>query len=263
MPQQLSQQQLATVLRRAAELERKRRDEATGGEGGLSEQELAELVKEVGLPQEDVNRALAELRTGVLPADAEPPSLADRLVGPPELICERVVRGELATIERRVADFLRGQLLEVRRDFGDRIQWGTAPGLLAKARRVLDFSGRVSLPPQATVESLVASVPGESGKVIVRLVLRTGELRAAGVRGVGMAALAGVGLALTGVAVLHGAGELVMIGGGAATAVGGSLAVRGRYRRTIAGAAQSLERFLDALQHRDRRASADPDSRSR
>jgi hypothetical protein len=259
MPQPLSQQQLSNVLRRAAELERKRRDEATGGEGGLSEQELAELVKEVGLPQEDVNRALAELRTGVLQADDKTaPTLADRLVGREEVLCERVVRGDLATIERRVAEFLRSQLLEVRRDFGDRVVWGTSPGLLARARRALDFQGRISLPPRAQVESLVASVPGESGKVIVRLVLRAGELRRRKLQELGTMAVAGAGIAAAGIAVASGTTEILAIGGGVVAASAGWWSARAGYQRTLVGASEALERFLDGLQHRERRGSTPP-----
>jgi hypothetical protein len=256
MPQPLSQQQLSNVLRRAAQLERKRRDEATGGEGGLTEAELAELVKEVGLPQEDVNRALAELRTGVLQAeDATPPTLADRLVGREEVLCERVVRGELATIERRVAEFMRSQLLEVRRDHGDRMLWGPSPGLLARARRALDFQGRVSLPPRAQVESLVAQVPGESGKVIVRLVLRAGELRRRKLGELGTFALAGAGIATAGIAAASGTTELLAIGGGAVAAGAGWWSARAGYQKTLHGASEALERFLDGLQHRERRGS--------
>jgi hypothetical protein len=251
MPHQLSQQQLALVLRRAAELERKRREESSGNGHGLSEAELKELVDEVGIPSEDVNRALAELRTGILPAsEEETGSMADRLVGPAELAVERVVRGDVGQVEQRVQEFLRAQLLEVRRDFGDRVQWRPAQGLQARIKRGLNFSGRIVLPSEAEIESLVAPVPGESGKVVVRLLLRVGELRSAGLRNMGLSLTAGVALAVTGFAAAHGLGELALLGGGAATALGGSLAARGSYQRTLQRTSEALAGFLDTLEHR-------------
>jgi hypothetical protein len=256
MPQQpLSQKQLALVLRRAAELERRRKSESHD-EHGLTERELGELVQEAGLSREDVDHALAELRAGGLATVEPKASLADKLVGPTEAVSERVLRGDAATIERRVADFFKSQLFEIRRDFGDRVQWGAAQGLEARVRRALDFKGRVTLPADAVVESIVTPVEGEGGKVIVRLTLKAEEIRRQDLRVMLAAALGGATVAAVGVAAAAGMPELLTVGAGAMMAGGGAAAVRGRYRRAVAGASETLDRFLDTLQHRDRRGTA-------
>jgi hypothetical protein len=254
MPQQpLNQQQLALVLRRAAELERRRKDDSTDSEVGLSERELGELVKEAGLSKEDVDRALAELRSGVLPVAESKLTLADKLVGPIETSCERIVRGDAAAIERRVIDFMKSQLFEMKRDFGDRVQWGAGQGLESKLRRALDFKGKIALPADAVIESIVTPVAGEGGKVIVRLVLRAEEIRRQDLRVMLAAALGGVGVAALGVVAATGAPELLTVGAGAIMAGGGAVAARGRFRRAVAETSEVLERFLDTLQHRERR----------
>jgi hypothetical protein len=246
----LSSAQLALVLRRAAELERRRRAEAAPETGAtVSEGELREIVDEVGLPQADVQRALGELRAGILPGTEDRASLLDRLVGPAELASERIVDGDVATIERRVSDFLRSQAFEVKRDFGDRVRWAPMPGLLAKARRVFDLAGRIALPDTCEVETLVMTVPGETGRVLVRLTVQASDLRRARATRMGAVVGAGALIAGTGIAAASGAPEAFTVLAGAGTAALGWMGIRGRYRRTVAGAAEALARFLDLLEH--------------
>lgn len=247
---QLSAQQLALVLRRAAELERKRKgDDAPTPGSALSEQELREIVAEVGLPAEDVERALAELRVGALAEGAASPSFLDRFVGPDVLVVERVVRGDVAETLRFVDEFMASQAHEVKRDLGDRKIWGPAPGLIAGARRLLDFAGKISIPRDVVVEAQVVPAPGEAGKVLVRLTLRTGEIRSRRVGRIVGALVTGAAIGVAGVLAASGAAELITIGAGAGVAGAGYAKVRSGYRRTVEGATLGLQRFLDRLEH--------------
>jgi Flp pilus assembly protein TadB len=94
--------------------------------------------------------------------------------------------------------------------------------------------------------------------VIVRLVLLAGELRRRKLQVVATMAVAGAGIAAAGVAVASGTAEILAVGGGVAAASAGWWSARAGYQRTLVRASEALERFLDALQHRERRGSTPP-----
>lgn len=250
MPQgQLSQQQLAVVLRRAAELERRRKDATSSpGEPGLTDGELQELVREVGLPQEDVARAVAELRAGVLARPEPKATLTDRLVGPAEVVRERLVRGDVATALARIHAFLSAQELQVRRNFGDRQLWGVAPGFLSKAKRVFfDLAGKIQLPDEVEIESSALAVGDD--EVVVRLTLRARELRREKISKIIGSLVVGAGIAVAGVAAAQGNAELITVAAGSGVALAGYASARRGYHRELAEASEALDRFLDGLEH--------------
>jgi hypothetical protein len=254
MPQgQLSQQQLAVVLRRAAELERRRKDATTGsGEPGLTDSELQELVREVGLPQEDVARAVAELRAGVLVKSEPAPTLTDRLVGPAEVARERVVRGDVVTIETRIGEYLRAQELQVKRDFGDRQLWAPTPGFLSKAKRVFfDVVGKQQLPDEIEVETSALAVG--DGEVVVRMTVRARELRREKISRMIGSLVVGAGVAAAGIAAASGNAELITVAAGSGVAIAGYASARRGYHRELAEATLALDGFLDGLEHGERR----------
>src|SRR5436190_10191356 len=128
----LSEDQVAIVLRRAAEL-----DHQLGfpHEPGIDEATLEEAAVEAGLSPQALHRALAELRSGVLSPD---PRRHRGVLGDPTLTICRAVPGPLAEVERQLFRFLDGQLFELRRHRGTSSTWVHRRGLEATARRAID-----------------------------------------------------------------------------------------------------------------------------
>ena len=114
----LTQDQIALVLRRAAELDRDLG--SIGPAGGLSPEAVEEAAVEAGLSRVAVRRALAELQSGLLQTPARP---ARSLLGPPTFELSRAVPGPPERVERQLHAFLRDQLFEMRRDMGSRTTW--------------------------------------------------------------------------------------------------------------------------------------------
>src|SRR5207248_2474338 len=106
----LTQDQVALVLRRAAQL-----DQHLGlpSETGIDEATLIQAATEAGLSSDAVHRALAELRSGILEA---PPPRHRGVFGEPTLTLCRTVPGPVHDVERSLAGFLHAQLFELQRD---------------------------------------------------------------------------------------------------------------------------------------------------
>src|SRR4051794_15791070 len=111
----LDRSALERVLARAAELQ------SVGGEAGegVTEEQLVELGKEVGLSAQHLRQAMAEERTRtILPSDET--GMSARLFGPGHASASRTVAGRprdvLATIDSWMQ---REELLQVKRHFAD------------------------------------------------------------------------------------------------------------------------------------------------
>ncbi|HEY0778511.1 MAG TPA: hypothetical protein VGD56_11155 [Gemmatirosa sp.] len=116
-PRRYSDQEVALILRRAAELQV---DEP--GATGTSLADLEEIAREAGLDPALVRRAATDLAT------ASPVAAASRFVGAPTRVhVERVVDGEVT------ADDLEALVGEVRRTFGE-------PGLVSTLGRTVTWS---------------------------------------------------------------------------------------------------------------------------
>jgi hypothetical protein len=241
MPSALSPDKLRMVLRRAAELERRKEETGEGGE-----LDVREIADEVGLSRDAVERALAEVNAGVLERMPPRGGMLDTLLGPAQVVVERSIAGAPDVIRPRVEAFLQGQLLRMARRFGDRVVWRAEEHLWSRVRRALDFVGRYELPKQVGVESVVLADGDE--RSLVRFTVRLDQPRRRRAWAALGAAVAGVAIAAGGIAAAHGvAADAVFAAGGVGLAGGTWFAVRRRHADDVRAAEEGLERFLDEL----------------
>lgn len=121
---------LERVIRRAAELHTAERDP---GET-LTPDDVLALGREVGIPARYLWQALLEERSR--PAAAVRPGLWDRIAGPALVSTYRVVRGEVAELERILLRWVeQHELLCVQRQQPGRITWEPLSGIQAAIRR--------------------------------------------------------------------------------------------------------------------------------
>ena len=93
----------------------------------LTEAQLLELAKEVGLDPMHLRQALAEERTRV--ARPEEKGLLAALYGGATVSAQRTVSGTPAQVLQALDDWMqRQECLKVKRHFGERIVWEARPG---------------------------------------------------------------------------------------------------------------------------------------
>ena len=128
---------LERVLARAAELQASTGDDSDASEA-LSEEQIVELGKEVGLSPAYIRQALAEERARIDAPDDATSGVASRLFGGTRVAAQRVVPGVadrvLATLDRWMQ---REEWLRVVRQRADRIIWEPRRGLLGSVRQLL------------------------------------------------------------------------------------------------------------------------------
>src|SRR5689334_10142528 len=253
----LDRQALERVLARAAELQG-----ATAipeSSDLLSENQVVEIGKEVGLSPATINQALAEERTRIHVPEER--GLVAQIAGAGYATATRTVPGNardvLATIDTWM---LREECLQVQRRFADRITWEPQRGLFGKLRRTVNVSGRgFYLMDAAQVSATV--MPVDAGRVVVRLDadIHPSRARRVGVGGllgaVGLAAsgVIGLGLVIAHIPLLIAAGSTVIPLGGSAFA---AYQIARSHRTVLSSVQLALEQILDRLEHGefDRRA---------
>lgn len=236
------------VLARAAELQSSQTED---GEGKLSESQLIEIGKEVGMNPTTLTQALAEERSRV--AVPEDQSLLSSITGPAVATASRIVRGEPSEILSTLDSWMqRDECLQVQRRFPDRITWEPRSGWLGALQRGFNVSGRGYYLCRAS-QVAATIIPLETGRVLVRLDadlsdsrntrLKTGgALVTTGLLGAG--ALGG-GAILAHVAIIAAGGFAavpILIGLAAAYQVGKS------HRVLVVRAQLALEQTLDRLE---------------
>jgi len=232
------------VLARAAELQ------AAGGDSAesdaLSEAQLIELGKEVGLSPEHLRQALAEERARGEPVPDESAGLAS-LFGGHQVAAQRVVRGRpddvMAALDRSMQQ---EEWFRVLRHQPERRVWEPRRDLLGGLRRA--FGGRsMSLHSSTSVAATVAAV--DADRTLVALVADLSGARRAAlgqvVAGTAFGAAASGALALLGFMAVVAVAPILMLTLGS---VYGS-------RRGLAGSLQrahvALEAVLDRLEQRN------------
>ncbi|MGH9137095.1 MAG: hypothetical protein ACRD0G_08605, partial [Acidimicrobiales bacterium] len=154
VPEELTQRELALVLRRAAQLEAA----ATTPELQTERLPVAAVeaaAAEAGLEPAAVRRAIAELRAGLLDeVESRPPS-------PDRLVVSRLVPGDQGAVSATIRRFLSGQLMHPVRDRGGVQVWRRRDDFLAGVRRLTDWGGSLKL--EGLREVVVRTVPVESG----------------------------------------------------------------------------------------------------
>ncbi len=186
---------LERVLARAAELQGSSGDDAEPADD-LTDAQVIDLGKEVGLSPEFIRQALAEERARIEPLATPGSGLAFRLFGGNRVAAQRAVRGKperiLATLDRWMQ---RDELLRVVRQRNDRLVWEPSRGFLGSLRRV--FGGRDYTLFRANAIAATV-VPLDDASTLVRLEADFSALR----KGAAMETVAGTLVGAAGSAAL-------------------------------------------------------------
>lgn len=241
---------LDRVLARAAELQ----IETPGADPSelLSEDQLLEIGKEVGLSRTMLTQALAEERSRLVIPDNG--GFVSSIAGPAIATASRTVNGTVADVLFALDGHMRTEeCLQVQRRFHDRTVWEARGGVLGAVRRGLNVSGRgFQLCKAETVAATV--VPVDEKKVVVRLDADLRESRGSRLKGSGATLTVGTvgGFAVFGIATI--AQVAVLLSAGLAVvpiAAGGLIAyeVARRHRNVYSRVQLALEQALDRLEH--------------
>ena len=249
-PRSLDRAALERVLARASELQAGTGDVSES----MTEDQLIELGKEVGLSPEHVRQAIAEEHTRVVVQDS---NRVSGFFGPTTAWTQRVIAGSQADVLARIDRYMQSEeALGVRRRFADRITWEARRDFLGSVRRGFDFGGRRYALTKAD-ETGATVVPVDPARVLVRLDATFADVRRRNVIVGGTLAGAGVagGAGIVGVAAsFPGASmPIALLIGGVWMAFGGvGLAGMAKAQRSSVERAQlALEQALDRLEHGD------------
>lgn len=239
----VSRAALERVLARAAELQDASGDDAERRET-LTEAQLEELAREVGLAPQHVRQALAEERARIQPLAVGGAGVGYQLFGVDRVGAQRVVRGKpervLATLDRWMQ---RDEGLKVMRQRPDFIIWEPSRGIFESVRRAFG-SGDFSLVRANEVSATV--VPVDEEFTVVRLEATFGSLRAE----MGSRTVLGTvfGAAGSGVALVLGVMAPVAVIPAVALSAASYYTARRTHQHAIHRASLTLEQALDRLE---------------
>lgn len=240
--QRIDRAALERIVRRAAELQAQEREI---GEG-LTEPQLMELGREVGIPAPYLQRALMEERTrGVLQHES---GMGAWLAGPRKVTAGRTVPGAREELESALHQWMtQGELLQVKRRFPEGTSWERQEGAFASLKRSLGFGGRRYQLARAR-EIVSQIVPVEAKRCYVQLVADLTNsfneyLAGSGVVGTG-------GVVATGIALMVGVLPPFAILPGL-LAVPAAIAIARSRRNEVERCQVALEQVLDRLEHGD------------
>ena len=234
---------LERVLARAAELQDASGDETERPET-LTEAQVEELAREVGLAPQHVRQALAEERARIQPIAVSGMGVGYQLFGVDRVGAQRVVRGKpervLASLDRWMQ---RDEGLKVMRQRPDFIIWEPSRGIFESVRRVFG-SGDYALVRANDVSATV--VPVDEEFTLVRMEATFGSLRSE----MGSRTILGTvfGAAGSGVALVLGVMAPVAVIPGVVVSAASYYSARRTHQHATHRAALSLEQALDRLE---------------
>lgn len=251
----LNRDALERVLARAAELQA---GDADSADAMLTEDQLIEVGREVGLSPHHVRQALAEERSRVLVPD-EQGSMA-RVFGTARVHASRTVPGSVESVFRALDVWMqREESMQVKRRLADRMTWEPRTGFVTEVRRGLNIGG-FGYHLSRAEEVAATAVPVDGDRVLVRLEADLANIRFQRVASGG--ALFGGGAIGTGVLLaLHFFLPIAIIPVGAA-AIGGYFVSRS-HGPLVARAQTSLEKLLDRLERGEDEGSRQQEAGSR
>ena len=250
-PARLTNRDFELVIRRAAELQARAVEDPTGD--GVETAEVIRIGKELGLTDQYLHRALAEVQG----SEAEETGVMARAYGPSAIRVGRVIRGQPQKLSSELESYLiNREYLTVLRRLPDRILFTRSAGATAAVGRAMSraFSRR----PPLDFQNLELSARGiEDDFAYISLVTSVGTQRTGaaltsiggGLSGGAMVA-AFLGIAITPLAALG--GVPILLG----SIYGGKL----YYSNAMAQARTQLESLLDRLEHGDLESKAPPSS---
>ena len=240
LPARIDRAAVDRILARALELQA---DVPSDPQGQLTEAQLLELAKEVGLDAVNLRQALAEERTRV--ALPEERGMLASLYGGASASAQRTVSGTPAQVLKALDDWMqRQECLSVQRYFSsERIVWEARRDVVGMVRRTV--SGRGLALARASDVSATA-IALDATRVLVRL-----DARLAGYRSL-MAqqnvALTGAGVVAGGVLAVLSFPLLAAAAPVALLAPAAFAAGRASHQRTVGRAQLALEQVLDRLE---------------
>ena len=169
----------ATIDRAAVERVLARALELQAGASGdtsdrLTEAQLLDLAKEVGLDPLNLRQALAEERTRV--SVPEEKGLLATLYGGATVSAQRTVNGTPAQVLQALDDWMqRQECLKVKRHFGERIVWEADRGVASAVKRVVSGKGDALARANDVAATAIAL---DATRVVVRLDAYLGTHRA-------------------------------------------------------------------------------------
>ena len=236
---------LERVLARAAELQAAA-GEPTDNADALSESQVLDLGREVGLSPTHLQQAMAEERARLVPSATPDSGVARQLFGASRIAAQRVVPGKptpvLDVLDRWMQ---RDELLRTVRARADVRVWEPTRGLVGSLRRA--FGSRdYALFRANEIAATVVSV--DDAKTLVRLEADYGELRSSLLKQSAAGVVVGSGVA--GVAVMFAVALPVAVAvlPGAAIAAGTYYRSRGVQQSALQRAQLTLEQILDRLE---------------
>lgn len=244
---------LERVMARAAELQA---HTAEVGEGGLTEAQLLEIGREVGISPHHLRQAIAEERGRLALQPDE--GLQGRIAGPAHAIASRTIGGRPDQVMSALLQWMdREEALQVKRRFPDRSTWEPRRDFAASLRRGFNIGGRgYALARAAEVGATV--VPVDDNRVLVQLDADLGPTRNGRLVGGGMTAvggtLAGASPLVIGAAIIPDPSLAFFMVGGAIAAAGtlggvlGGLGIARSHRKVVERAQLALEQILDQLE---------------
>lgn len=232
---------LERVLARAAELQ-----SASGEpEEVLTEEQIIDLGKEVGLSAQHLRQALAEERTRVaLPPDEG--GLSAKILGGARVGASRTVSGKPRDVLEAIDFWMqRQECLQVKRQFADRIVWEARRDLVGTVRRALNVGGRGYALSRA-YEVAATAVAVDGARTLVRIDADLAPFRSSLARQSAGATALGVA-AVPALVALHFA-VAIAVAPAFLVGAGAFWVARGINARTATAAQLALEQLLDRLE---------------
>jgi hypothetical protein len=249
VPDQLSRQEVALILQRTADLERKRE----AGEDAVTSDELMKIADDLGMSRDAVTQALAESKAGLL-APVEESTLADRFYGRAVVQVHRFVPGRASDVAQVLDVVLREQAFEPIRRGSDWQLWSRTRGMWGTFRHAKSPAHR--LPRMVDYRVRVSEAAGGPHPVLVQIEVDASKLRSGRVSNAITSAVIGAAGAIVGALFLPMPVELLPLAGGAGLAALGPLTGRAYYRDVRTQIETTLNGLLDFLEHEPRRLTA-------
>ena len=245
--ERLGRDALERVLSRAAELQAV---DADPSDAMLTEEQLLEVGREVGLSPQHIRQALAEERSRPLVPE-EHGGMA-RVFGAARVHATRTVRASADSVFHLLDLWMqREESMQVRRRLADRMTWEPRSGFITEVRRGLNLGG-FGYHLSRAEEVAATVVPVDRDRVLVRLEADLANVRFQRVASGG----AVVGGGAVGTAVLLALGffaPVAVIPAGIAV-IGGYFVARS-HAPLVVRAQTSLEKLLDRLERGDETGS--------
>jgi hypothetical protein len=246
MADQLSRRDVALILHRAAELERRLPETSDA----ITSDDLQKIAEELGMSRQALDQALAESRAGLLGSQVEQTFL-DRIYGARKVVAQRFVPGTAAQVRQLVERYFREQSHDIVRRGEDWILWRRTRGVGSWLKRM--SAGRHKLPGAWDYRVRIADLPGGPHPVLIQIEVDVSQQRRNKVQSATAATILGTVGAIVGASHLAMPLELAPIAGGALLAAGTTFWGRAAFKDTREELEGALGRLLDFLEHEPER----------